>query len=126
MHCKIHQNGEATLELENLFVDKIVKEARKGTLTVVPQKEISLTRFTPKCDQENHQFSGTKVEIKESEWTVTPEGQTVVSPQQEHKKHLQGHKKPFETSEESSNRKGKTHIVQSVTNVKSSLEPTQT
>lgn len=60
MHCKIHQNGEAALELENLFDDKIVKEARKGILTVVPQKEINLSRFAPKCDQQNHQFSGKK------------------------------------------------------------------
>lgn len=62
---------------------------------MVLQKEISLTRFAPKCDQQSHQFSGTKVEIKESEWTVTPEGQTAVPPQQEHKKHLQGNKKSF-------------------------------
>lgn len=66
---------------------------------MVPQKEISLTRFAPKCDQ----FSGTKFEIKESQWTVTPEGQTVVPPQREHKKHLQENKKPFEIFEESSN-----------------------
>lgn len=40
---------------------------------VVPQKEIKLSRFGPKCDQKNHLFSGTKAEIKESEWTITPE-----------------------------------------------------
>lgn len=88
---------------------------------MVPQKEISLTRFAPKCDQ----FSGTKVEIKESEWTVTPEGQTVVPPQQEHKKRRRT-RNLLKYLKKAVIEREKPDIVQSVTNAKSSLEPTQT
>lgn len=38
---------------------------------MMPQKKIDLSRFAPKCDLKDHQFSGTKAEIKESERTIT-------------------------------------------------------
>lgn len=65
MHCKVHQNRETSPKLKNHFADKIVKAvAEKGILTVVPQREIDLLMFSPKCYQKDHQFSGTKAEIK--------------------------------------------------------------
>lgn len=72
MHCKAQQYRKTTPELKNHFAHKILKgAAEKGILTVVPQMEIDLSRFAPKCDLKDHQFSGTKVEIKESEQTIT-------------------------------------------------------
>lgn len=82
MHCKAHRNGETTPELENHFADEIVKgAAEKGILTVVPQKEIDLSGFTPKYDQKDHQLTESlKAETKESKWAITPERQIVVPP----------------------------------------------
>lgn len=69
--CKAQQNRKTTSKLKNNFADKILKgAAEKGTLTM-PQKEIDLSRFAPKCDLKDHQFSHTKAEIKESEQTIT-------------------------------------------------------
>ncbi|TRZ07695.1 hypothetical protein HGM15179_019412 [Zosterops borbonicus] len=74
LHCKAQQNRKTTPELKNHFADEIIKgAAEKGILAVVPQKGIDLSRFTTKCDQKDHQSSGTKAEIKESKWTIIPE-----------------------------------------------------
>lgn len=81
MHCKIQQNKETTPKLENHSADEIVREAaEKGILTMVSQRGIDLLKFSPKCDQKDHQFSGTRAEIKVNR----PEGQVVVPPQRKH------------------------------------------
>ncbi|XP_064495862.1 uncharacterized protein LOC135405074 [Pseudopipra pipra] len=93
MHCRAHQKGKTIPELGNQFADQAAKRAtEKGILAVVPQKEIDLTKYTPKYDERDNQLiKSLKAEIKEGGWVVTPTGQVVVPPpllreiaQQEH------------------------------------------
>ncbi|XP_029821645.1 protein NYNRIN-like [Manacus vitellinus] len=93
MHCRAHQKGKTIPELGNQFADQAAKRAaEKGILAVVPQKEIDLTKYTPKYDERDNQLiKSLKAEIKEGGWAVTPTGQVVVPPpllreiaQQEH------------------------------------------